>query len=279
MRSTEPEAGVRPTYTAEQFAPLFAVEDRHFWFRSRNRCIAAALRANCDLGAVRSVLEVGCGTGVVLAELQRLFPAGDVVGLDLFEEGLAYARRRFSGTLVQGDIFQYSPERQFDLVCAFDVIEHVDADVTMLRRLARLVRPGGHVIVTVPAHQSLWSYFDVVARHRRRYDAASLVYKLESAGFHSLYITQFMAALFPVMWMKRRWFGRGVSSGSTADARQQQAAAESDLDVNPLINWVLNLLMRLDEFFIARRLRVPMGTSIIAVAARRESESDPEANG
>src|SRR2546421_3691935 len=88
---------VRASYDADQFEPLFAVEDRHFWFRSRNRCISAATRLIPNQAAIKDVVEHGCGTGFVLAELQRLFPQARVTGTDLFAEGLALARRRFAG--------------------------------------------------------------------------------------------------------------------------------------------------------------------------------------
>src|SRR6266404_8483974 len=98
--------GSRPTYRPEHFGPLFAAEERHFWFRSRNRCIAAATRLIPDAGSIKDVLEHGCGTGFVLAELQRLFPSARVTGADLFAEALALARRRFAGPLIQTDILQ-----------------------------------------------------------------------------------------------------------------------------------------------------------------------------
>src|SRR5205823_1716023 len=106
----KPDQAAQASYTAEQFAPIFAAEDWHFWFSCRNRCIAAALRSLPDFHNIHDVLEVGCGTGVVLAELQRLFPAGRIVGMDLFAEGLDFARRRFNGTLIQGDVFTYDFE-------------------------------------------------------------------------------------------------------------------------------------------------------------------------
>src|SRR5436190_5288771 len=201
MPSMEHDVPSQATYTAEQFAPLFAAEDRHFWFRSRNRCIEAALRSLPDFASIREVLEVGCGTGVVLAHLQRVFPGGKIIGMDLFEEGLKFARQRFQGTLIRGDVFQHSFGQSFDLIGAFDVIEHLDEDEKILRRFWQQIRPGGHLIVTVPAHQGLWSYFDDVAHHRRRYAPAELECKLVSAGFTNIYVTQFMGALFPAMWL------------------------------------------------------------------------------
>jgi SAM-dependent methyltransferase len=263
----ERDTSKRPAYSAEQFAPLFAAEDRHFWFRSRNRCIANALRSLPDFAAIRDVLEVGCGTGVVLAHLQRLFPAGRVVGMDLFEEGLNFARRRFQGTLIRGDIFETSFAQPFDLIGAFDVIEHLDEDENLLNRFWQLLRPGGHLILTVPAHLSLWSYFDEVAGHRRRYSPLELKRKLARAGFTGLFVTQFMGALFPAMWLKRRCLGDRTKL-SRANAEQRQAAVESDLRVNPILNRFFELLLSPEPFLISRHIRLPVGTSLLTLAER-----------
>src|SRR3989449_2419505 len=146
----------RAGYSAEHFEPLFAAEERHFWFRSRNRCIGAATRLIPDRKSVRSIVEHGCGTGFVLAELQRLFPQARVVGTDLFAEGLALARRRFAGPLIQTDVLEWKTSETFDLVGLFDVLEHLDDDVRVLRALREQLRPGGHLLVTVPAHMALW---------------------------------------------------------------------------------------------------------------------------
>ncbi len=264
----QPDPGPSATYTADQFAPLFAAEDRHFWFQARNRCLAAALRSLPHREPVREVLEVGCGTGVVLQQLQRLWPAAHVVGLDLFPEGLAYARQRFHGDLLCGDVFTVRFDHPFDVVGAFDVIEHVDDDVALLRRLWEHLRPGGHVAVTVPAHQSLWSYFDEVAHHRRRYARAELAAKLSAAGFGDVYVTPFMAALFPLMWVKRRLLGETATQLSAAGPRERQAAAESDLRVPPLLNGLLGALLRPEPLCISRRWRLPLGTSLLALATK-----------
>jgi len=275
----ERDAATHATYTAEQFAPLFAAEDRHFWFRSRNRCIAAGLRSLPQFAAIRDVLEVGCGNGVVLAELQRLFPGGKVIGMDLFEEGLKFARQRFHGTLIQGDVFQHTFAEPFDLIGAFDVIEHLDDDERILRRFWQQIRPGGHLMITVPAHQGLWSYFDDVAHHRRRYAPAGLESKLVSAGFTELYVTQFMAALFPPMWLKRRLLGEGAAKLSRANPQQRQAAVESDLKIHPLVNWMFELWLRPEVFFISRRWRLPLGTSLLALARRPMQTAAPSIYG
>ena len=260
------------TYTADQFAPLFAAEDRHFWFRSRNRCIAAALRALPDFAAIHKVLEVGCGTGVVLAELQRIFPAGHVVGMDLFEEGLGFARRRFHGPLIQGDVLRYEFAEPFDLIGAFDVIEHLDDDSAILQRLWQQLRPGGYLMVTVPAHPGLWSYFDEVAHHRRRYTRTELREKLTAASFEPTYVTEFMSALFLPMWLKRRLVGERLRPLDHASADERQTAVESDLKINPFANWLLETMLRPESLLIARGLHLPLGTSLLAVARRPGGE-------
>ena len=260
--------GARTSYTPNQFAPLFAAEDRHFWFRSRNRCISAALRTLPDFGTIRRVLEVGCGNGVVLAQLQRLFPEAKVIGMDMFEEALAFARKRFRGTLIRGDVYEQEFDQPFDLIGAFDVIEHLDDDERILRRFREQLRPGGHLIVTVPAHMKLWSYFDEVAHHRRRYDVAGLQGKLVAAGFRLELATPFMTALFPVMWLKRRFVGERRGKLSEARPERQQAAVESDLHVPTLVNWAFEMALRPDAWLISRRGRLPVGTSILALATR-----------
>jgi 2-polyprenyl-3-methyl-5-hydroxy-6-metoxy-1,4-benzoquinol methylase len=257
--ATTPEAN----YDPEFYSALFAAEDRHFWFRSRNRCIVAALRSLPDFAETREVLEVGCGTGVVLAELHRLFPDGRVIGMDLFPEGLVYARRRFAGTLIQGNVFDHVFEQSFDLLAAFDVIEHLDDDEKILRRFREQLRPGGHLIVTVPAHMCLWSYFDEAAHHRRRYSARELRSKLTAAGFTVIHLTLFMSLLFPLMWLKRV-----LLRGRRATRSTLHSASTSDLAVHPVINGLMDFGLRPEAALIARRIPIPLGTSLLALATR-----------
>jgi SAM-dependent methyltransferase len=188
--------------------------------------------------------------------------------MDLFEEGLRFARQRFQGRLIQGDIFQTSFPRQFDMIGAFDVIEHLDDDTGLLDRLWHLLRPGGHLVLTVPAHQALWSYFDEAAGHRRRYAPHDLKLKLATAGFSRPFVTQFMAALFPAMWLKRRFVGEAANNLSKATASQQQVAAESDLRIHPVLNSIFELLLSPEPWLISHRIRIPLGTSLLCLAQR-----------
>jgi SAM-dependent methyltransferase len=258
-----PSGHSRASYTPDQFQLLFHAQDRHFWFKCRNRCIAAAIRSLPEAGQIRNVLEVGCGTGVVLSELERLFPARQVVGMDLFSEGLEFARRRFRGPLVRATLDRPVFSRAFDLVGAFDVIEHVDDDRDILKQLSNQITPGGYLIVTVPAHQWLWSYFDEIAHHRRRYSRAELTSKVSAAGFDVLYCSHFMAALLPLMWVKRTIIGERMVA--TAG---QQAAVQSDVEISNVVNSVLRLLSWPDALLMRKRIPIPVGTSLL-IAARK----------
>jgi SAM-dependent methyltransferase len=256
----------RPTYHAEHFEPLFASEERHFWFRSRNRCIAAATRLIPNVASVKDIIEHGCGTGFVLAELQRLFPQARVTGADLFAEGLALARRRFAGPLLQTDILNCNLFSAFDLVGLFDVLEHLDDDVQVLRAIRGQLRPGGCLLLTVPAHMALWSDYDEASGHRRRYSCRQLVACLSEAGFELEYCTEFMFALLPLLFVRRRLkWGRARSGKETADVAKR---IEAELKINPLANRMLEWLLRPEPWWIEHGRKLPGGTSLLALARK-----------
>ena len=157
------------TYDPQFFSKIAAVEDRHFWFTARNRVIEAVVgNIVAKLPGRYRVLEAGCGTGVVLRELVKTCADGEVIGMDLYPEAVAFARERAGCEVVLGDILQPPSLGLFDLVALCDVLEHLPNDGEIVDGLRRLLNPGGRLLLTVPAHMSLWSYFDVAACHRRR---------------------------------------------------------------------------------------------------------------
>ena len=125
------------SYDQAYFEPLFAIEDRHFWFRARNRVIATVVgQITANLVPGYRVLEVGCGTGNnVLRVLEKGCKNGVVIGMDLFAEGLQYAQERTSCLLVQGDIQSPPFSIQFDMIGLFDMLEHLPDDMRVLHHL------------------------------------------------------------------------------------------------------------------------------------------------
>lgn len=252
---TIPSSTIIASYDPSFFAPLSAVEDRHFWFRSRNRAIAAVIAPQLrELPSGYRVLEVGCGTGNVLRTLEQACRDGLVVGMDLFSEGLEHARLRSHCPLVQADL-QAPPFRAgFDIIGLFDVLEHLADDAGALRGLRSMLQPGGRVVLTVPAHQWLWSYFDVLSCHQRRYSARQLRGALVSAGYAVEYLSPYMLSILPLMWLQRRL--------------KPDPRAEGDLQVRPMVNRVLSWLLSLELPALARHSRLPAGASLVAVARR-----------
>lgn len=260
----------RRSYDPDFFSQLASIESRHFWFRTRNRVIASLadqITKNWTDGY--RVLEVGCGTGNVLRALEQACPRGRVMGMDLFAEGLAFARTRTSCPLVQGNLEQPAFGVQFDLIGAFDVIEHLSDDFRVFRSLHSMVKPGGMLLLTVPAHQSLWSYFDEVSHHCRRYEAADLRHKLSEAGFEIEFLSQFMASIYPLLWFVRRIRSLRRRARSSASAEVERSLTFEELRIVPIVNGLLTFVLMQEERIIRSRIALPFGTSLV-VAARRK---------
>jgi SAM-dependent methyltransferase len=253
-------------YDPEFFETLEAVEDRHFWFCARKRVVGAVLRPlTARLGGGYRVLELGCGNGGMLRLLEECSPGGKVVGMDLYAEGLTHARRRSGCGLVRGDVRLAPFGEAFAIVGMFDVLEHVEQDVALLMDARRMLGPGGRLLITVPAHMSLWSYFDVAAHHARRYSIDELSQKLTTAEFEVEYVTQFMGAIYPLVWL-----GRKVKEamGARGNATVQ---TQKELRISPGMNWMLDRALAREAELVRRRRRLTIGTSILALARRRES--------
>lgn len=252
-------------YDPAFFDQLARIEDKHFWFRARNRLILELTRRLAPtLPRGGLVLEVGCGTGNVLRVLRQACPDRMTIGMELWFEGLRHARNRTDAALVQADIHHWPFSRPVDLVGMFDVLEHIPDDRAVLAALGKCIAPGGCLLLTVPAHQFLWSYFDQAAMHCRRYSAEDLRMKLESAGFQVELLSQFMASLFPLIWCWRRI--HRVSE--QADTEVTRTLTSNEFRIVPMANQSLTALLGLEASWVARGHRLPLGTSLVAVARK-----------
>lgn len=251
-------AGTREQDYPEPLIELVSnVEKRHFWFASRNGVIVSTLRSVVGPLSGRNVLDVGCGTGFVMAALEA---AGlNAVGTDMHRSGLTRAAGRVTGPLVLSDATTLPFLADFDIVTLCDVIEHVDDDVAVLRQAARTLRPGGHVLVTVPADSRLWTKYDEVIGHKRRYDRTGLRTALEDAGLEVRYAGYFNCLPFVVQLAQRR-----LASGGNGERDALTIVAKA-LQVPPApINVLLRLSVELEAPI--RRLEWVRGGSLIAIA-------------
>lgn len=176
------------------------VERRHWWFRGRRDVVARVLEQQLSAGA--SLLDVGCGTGFVL---ERLAERYDVTGLEPDESVRARAHPSIAGRILAGSSEDLSTVhgRTFDAVLMLDVLEHVDDDVAALQHVAAALRPGGLLLVTVPANPRLWSQHDVLNEHRRRYTPGALADAMRAAGYHVVHLTHINSRLYPLAWVHR----------------------------------------------------------------------------
>ncbi len=246
------------------FAELFVAEDRHFWFRGRNRVIAAAVRrAVRDFAPGYRALEVGCGTGYVLRMLEQECRGAAVMGSELSDVGVEFARKRVCCPVVRADVYQLPFTDPFHLIGMFDVLEHLEDDAGALRGLRAATAAGGRLVLTVPAYMTLWSHTDDIGGHYRRYTPRSLRRVLTESGWAVERVTPFMLPLAPVMWA-----GRKLAAAANRLRTKQRTARELAVDeLRPLpgFNGLMRALLALEAPLVGR-VPLPFGTSLIAVA-------------
>jgi SAM-dependent methyltransferase len=228
-------------------------EDRHHWyFRGRLAVLLGALERVLPPPPLR-LLEIGCGTGNVLGSLGRF---GESVGVELDAE-LREVGRAAGLDIRPGSLPDDIPiaDGWADAVLLLDVIEHLDDDLASLRAAARFVRPGGLVVVTVPAYAWLWSAHDVALGHRRRYTMGGLHRVMETAGFHVKRLSYFNSVLFPaiagVRLLKRLTGDRGHDLHRPSEP----------------VNETLTRLFALERHVVPTP-GLPFGSSVLAVARR-----------
>ncbi|MGH2902959.1 MAG: class I SAM-dependent methyltransferase [Solirubrobacteraceae bacterium] len=231
------------------------LEEDSFWFRARSRLILDALKA--EFPRARSLLEIGCGTGYVLNGIHGALPDIELTGADLYVQGLRHAQRRVpSAQVVQCDAERLPFADAFDVVAAFDVLEHVDDDVGVLADLRRAVRSDGGLMVTVPQHRWLWSPADDFAYHRRRYVRRELIAKVQGVGFEPVRVTSFVFSLLPLMFASRL---RDRHADEPYDPVREH---QQSIRLGPLLERILGIEARL----IRRGVSLPAGGSLFMVA-------------
>jgi SAM-dependent methyltransferase len=246
-------------FEAAHFDELAPLEKRNFWFRSRNQLIVWAL--NKYFPRFDSFLEIGCGTGYVLSGIEHAFPGLHLSGSEIFSSGLNYTNKRVgSCDLYQMDARDIPFEDEFDVIGAFDVLEHIAEDELVLSEMYRAVRPGGGILLTVPQHAFLWSRADEHACHVRRYSAGDLIGKVRQVGFSEVRVTSFVSLLLPLMMLSRM---RQRAPDTAYDPM-------AELKIGGVANWMLWKLLGLERALIRMGLSFPAGGSLLLVARKKK---------
>lgn len=238
-------------------------ENSHWWFRWRYDLITKLVTSLRQDDSFR-ILDAGCGTGQMTKHLSAI---GDAFGLDSAHEAVSFAQSRGVRRLVRGSITAPPfADGSFDCVLALDVIEHVDDDMGILTSLFKIIKPGGHLIITVPAFDALWSEHDEINHHKRRYRAPQLRLLIQEAGFDIERVTYCNTVFYLPVLLTRK-----AKNAWRAIARrrgQRNRPLQSDLGDYPRpINHALYSLMRA-ETRLMDRVDMPFGVSILAVARR-----------
>ena len=226
------------------YADEYAAVDRdHWWFVGRRKAISRALRRYVPPGS--RLLDVGCGTGALTRELAQIYPT---IGIDVSQEAVAIAAER--GVAVGRYRLGDELPTDFDVVCAFDVLEHVDDDVGFAQDLRASLNPGGWLAFTVPAYRWLWGPMDELGGHRRRYTRASLLRVTHEAGIRTVHVTYFNTFLLPVILL-------GNLLGLPRRGRELEAPPR-------WLNGILSAVFSAEALLVPL-VRMPFGTSILFI--------------
>lgn len=239
------------------FAQLATLEAKNFWFRSRNRLLIWALQRY--FSQAKKFLEIGCGTGFVLSGIERDLPQLAVSGSEIFSAGLGFASQRLSrAELFQMDAQKIPFDNEFDVIGAFDVLEHIKEDTIVLSQMYRAVRKFGGIVLTVPQHPWLWSYADEYTHHVRRYRAQELKTKVERAGFKVVKMTSFVSFLLPLMLLSRLQQRRPLSKYDPT----------SELRISSWLNAILENILTVERTMIQLGISFPAGGSLLLIAKK-----------
>jgi SAM-dependent methyltransferase len=232
-------------------SPSIAQPD-YWWYRARAELLRAAIGRH--LGRPASVLDVGSADGPSVGWLST---AARRVALDIDPRGLA------PGDVCASAMQLPFADATFDVVAAFDVVEHCEPEATVLSELARVLTPGGRLLVSVPAYQWAWTEFDVQNRHHRRYTRRRLVAAVEACGLDVVRATYLFAGTFP-FFAADRLRSRVRSDGSRAGSAD---AAPQLPETGPVVEKLLMSASGLDRWLLPR-CDLPFGSSVVVVAEK-----------
>ena len=237
------------------YQQMAELDDRHWWYRARRRIIADLIRREVRPPANAQILELGCGTGHNLAMLGGF---GHVDGLELDEEARELSEKRLGRKIMSSPLPELGevPDRHYDLIGAFDVIEHIEDDRAALASIATKLKPGGKFVMTVPAHQWMWSAHDVVNHHKRRYSKSGLKALIDNSPMKFERVGYFNSLLFPLAVAERA-------------ASKVRGKNDGDVKLPPApINAVFERVFEAERYLVGR-LPLPPGLSLFAVASAR----------
>jgi SAM-dependent methyltransferase len=230
-------------------------DSTHWWYRARRDVLASVIRRKINLPPKAKILEIGCGTGHNLAMLSGF---GDVDAIEIDDHSRGIAAKRLGRDVGAAPLPELTgvAEQSYDLVAILDVLEHVEDDRAALKAIARRLRPGGTILITVPQYPWMWSGHDVANHHFRRYTKASFRKAIEDSGLKLDLLQSFNSLLFPFAVVNRM-------------AARISGKAGSDFEPPPApINTVFKKVFGLERYLVGR-VPMPPGVSLVALVSAR----------
>jgi SAM-dependent methyltransferase len=233
---------------------MAAHDSTHWWYRARRDILADYITRYAALPADARILEIGCGTG---HNLPMLAAFGEVDAIEIDEAARDIASARLGKAVGEAPLPELPgvPEARYDLIAVLDVVEHIEDDVAALAGMARRLKPGGKILVTVPAHQWMWSAHDVVNHHHRRYSKATLAKAVADAGLTHNGLLYFNSLLFPAA-LAARVVGKLTGKDDSDDSPPAKP-----------LNLAFEKIFALERHLVGR-MPLPPGLSLITLLSR-----------
>jgi SAM-dependent methyltransferase len=239
----------------EEYHKMATVEDEMWYYHVLRRHMWSYLKPHLRTEAVK-VLDAGCGTGGLIRYLHAKEPTWHLTGVDVSPVACELARRRGCPDVIEADLTQLPlATGAYDAVVSSDVLYHIEDDLLALNELVRVMRPGGVVVINVPAYRWLWSYHDVAVQSQRRYDRWELREKLDTAGLEILKITHWNMLLLPLIVLRRKLLP-APRGGSDVQAYA------------PWLNSMLKGVMAIETALLTTTGYLPAGSSLLVVARK-----------
>lgn len=233
---------------------MAAHDSTHWWYRARRDILSRYLTRYGNLPKHARILEIGCGTG---HNLPMLGAFGHIDAIEIDPAARDIASARLGKPVGEAPLPELTgvDRGAYDLIAVLDVVEHIDDDVAALRAMAGCLRPGGKILITVPAHQWMWSAHDVVNHHHRRYSKKTLAAAIERAGLTHNGLRWFNSLLFPAA-VAARIAGRLTGKDDSDDSPPAKP-----------LNAAFEKIFALERHLVGR-IPLPPGLSIITLASR-----------
>lgn len=249
----------------EEFHLMYQIEQSHWWFKGKQDLLKQNLRKlKTKSSENKKILDIGAGTGIVLKILKDF---GVIFGIEHSRQAIKYLKERRLKQIICADANQSLPFRNgtFDIITCLDVLEHLENDVGLLKEMIRISKPGGCILVAVPAFKIFWSPHDVALHHKRRYTRRNIletIKELNCQVVKSTYYNTFLS--LPIL---------AVRKFKSIFHQDRQIQSDLFISVPNFLNKLFGFLYKI-EIWCLRFIDYPFGVSILLVLSK-SGENQP----